>query len=238
MQSTTLVRRTLPAVRRSTMRPYSSRRKYRKTTRTTSRATTFNSANVGQSSSRMPKIEYKYNDISLNAVIYYMYTTVGFIHLTGMVQGASPSMRVGTRVSIKGVYINAIVSAPATQTNAEICRLMLLCDRQANGQAPSAGDIGITSASSMYNPNGKPRFFIMWDKHFSIAVQTQDNGARFLEKYIHFRQPLVVQYNLGVSGLVNDVNSNSIFLIFCGTATATGTAPRLTGYVRLLYTDD
>lgn len=240
MSSQMQVRLTLPVVRvsSSTMRPYSARRKYRKLTRNTMKSTVFNSVNVGQSSARMPRIEYKANSLDFNSANYYIYQTVSVLHLTGMVQGSQPAMRVGTRISVKGMYINAYINAASTAQDTQMCRMAFVCDRQANGVSLAPADVGITTPGTLYNPNGKPRFWILWDKHFSISPITQAGGYRFIEKYIHFRQPLVVQYNLGTSGLINDVNTNALYLILVGTANSTGFAPVMRGTFRLLYTDD
>lgn len=125
-----------------------------------------------------------------------------------------------------------------TSTTANLNRVLLVLDRQANGAAPIYGDI-ITGGEidDFTNLNNRRRFRILWDKVFSSPKALADEDGYYLQRYIRFPRGINVQYNTGVTGTVADVMTNALWLMVICDGSGSNYVDLLDLNVRIRYTD-
>lgn len=100
---------------------------------------------------------------------------VGAVPLNVPVSGAGFYQRVGNKIAMKSLQIRGLIypgGANAAATVEQICRIMVIYDRQTNGTAPAVADVLLatkfdntteTTASSPINMNNRDRFYVLMD---------------------------------------------------------------------------
>jgi len=109
-------------------------------------------------------------------------TTIVYAGLNYIQEGAGFYNRIGRRIRMKSVFItgNLVASGNATGAGtAEYLRLMLVYDRQPNGNNPGVSDVladygqdgnTTTTSYSKTNPNNFERFAILRDERVAIPI--------------------------------------------------------------------
>jgi len=172
-----------------------------------------------------------------------------FYLLNGVPQGTDYNNRVGRTVCFKSItlnwavsaetasfqYIPAVVVPPIAQletvrlARAELTfgvRVMIVYDRQPNGNPPEIDDLlysfssnGTTTPAAFNitsmafnNLNNKDRFMVLLDKKFTIGSEGGNLGA-FVKK--HRRINLETQYN-NVGGSISGIQTGAFYLLEFG----------------------
>jgi hypothetical protein len=176
-------------------------------------------------------IETKYFD-------YPVYLNTGstptVTYMSGIIQGAAQSQRLGNSLKLQSVEIHASVQLNPLATNSAY-RMALVRDNKCLGAAPAATDVFASFTYGWLTPTAIPdaetsRFGILFDSAgvLSSAVQS-DFQVRNLKHDGH------IKYQ-GGSVNVSDALAGSLFLI---TYSAENTnKPTFAMYLRLAYTDD
>lgn len=161
-------------------------------------------------------------------------TTMGRTCANAISIGADINQRVGRKITIRSLEMHYSIFADVDQSEPELCRIMVVFDRQANGTQPAGTDI--LTASSVYAPknlNNRERFLILKDD--LVSVQRQTEKSQVVSKW-YFRTALPVVYNAGVAGTYADIASGSLWVCVVGT-TATD-YPLIKGFLRVRYSDE
>lgn len=187
--------------------------------------------------------EWKYHD---NVDSHDINSTPGLFLMNGLAPGNSATTRVGQSVSIRTLEIRAQGWVTATTGVVNMCRALLVLDKQTNGAAPTA-ITDILQANNVLSPRNlgnRRRFKILWDKLFMLGGVLNGAGTgssvpeqKVFKSYIKFRRPIIEEFNTGNAGDVTDITSNSIYLLLVGNIAAGATDANLTYYIRMRYTD-
>lgn len=187
--------------------------------------------------------EWKYLDITVNQDIN---TTATNTLLNGLVPGTGASQRVGMKTTIRSIEIRLKCTTTAATGVNQVCRWLILLDRQSNGAAPAAVTDFLLAQSTTAPRQlaNRKRFKIIVDRAFAMGGVLNGAGTgsalpqdRMFKVYIKFRRPIVVEYNVGNAGTIADIASNGLFLVTFGTEVAGNTDCGCTGYIRTRYTD-
>lgn len=189
------------------------------------------------------KAEWKYLDVTINQDIN---TTATYTLLNGLAPGTAANQRVGQKVTIRSLELRLKLTTTAATGVNQVCRYLLLLDRQANGAAPAAVTdflVGQSTTAPRQLANRK-RFKLIRDNTFPMGGVLNGAGTgsaepsdRYEKDYVKFKRPLIVEYNAGVAGTIADIASNSLFFVTFGTEVAGNTDVGCTGYIRIRYTD-
>jgi len=172
------------------------------------------------------------------AVTVQVNSTGEFNLLNGCVQGTDFDNRVGRKILIKSIYIRGRVQTEAstgalttgTNTPAQLVRMIVFVDAQANGAAPTATQLLVTAqAGSQLNLDNRERFRVLIDKQWSLdpvvynntatqSVVAASNQMRTIKKYKKCNIETI--YNAGVAGTIGDIASNSLYMFWIGSGAA------------------
>lgn len=169
------------------------------------------------------------------SLITFASTAAQLVLLNGMLMGTSASTRIGRRITVKSIYLRYWASLATGTTGTSPIRIMIVLDKQANTQAPAAGDILLAdNISQPNNLSNSRRFVTLCDKVLD-GIGTVGKASEHFEFYK--KTNLEVQYNTGNAGTVADIQSGSLYLLVWSTG-AFGTTSPTGGYtVRLRFTD-
>lgn len=163
--------------------------------------------------------ELKFFDTALS----FTADATGEVPATGQLnfirQGAGESQRVGRKVIVKSVQIQAgLAYAPgAGAAAATILYVFLVQDTQANGAAAAVTDVLTSTALATALPNveNNQRFRILrkfvWEMNSPSGVTTAYNDMRLDWKY-YGKCSIPIDFSADV-GDITDVRSNNLFLI-------------------------
>lgn len=151
-------------------------------------------------------------------------TNAGTVNLlNGMVVGTTVGTRLGNKVRLVGLQMRFVATA-AIATNVNWFRIILIADKQANAAIPGVANILQTATAafrpfSTFNPDVVPsRYTILYDRTHRIDIEggstdVPKNLFIKINKYSWKKNPLLVQYNGNNTGLITDINKNSIYLL-------------------------
>lgn len=207
-------------------------------------------------------MDYPQKTAGSDVVTALISTTVTYDGLNLVTEGTSFYNRVGRRIRMKSVTITGSLarSANTVTTGGEYLRVLLIYDRQPNGNFPGPTDVlldygadgttGATSFSGM-NMNNVERFAILRDKR--IAVVSNDptagsNGATVASVtgtvdpsiYWHVKlKDLETHYkgNTTPQPLIGDIATGALILMTIGDVANTGCAYELQWKSRLRFVD-
>ncbi len=203
-------------------------------------------AKKNQSEIRMMKInqDLKFKDVIVDdAVVASTGLVLPQIFTIG--NGDTANQKDGLKVIIKSISIRFQLRLPssADKDNAsDICRVLLLKDRQANGALPAVADIiTATDIISFRTPANSRRFTTLFDKTVTInALGGAGNGTvnttlvRNISWQYHKKLNWPIYYNDSITtGLIAQINSNNLVILVISESGLCG----LKTHVRVRYLD-
>jgi len=175
--------------------------------------------------------ERKYDDVTLSTA---MTTTGTFVLMNGLVPGSLASQRIGSKCDFVSILCRFRINTGATPTNCAY-RIMVIVDKQANGVAPTVAEVlvGAALVTSPQNLDNRARFVVLLDYVDTLDIQSHSINM----KTVFMRKKISTTYNSGVAGTVGDIRTNSVYLLLSSTEAAGATAPVLSLYTRMRFTD-
>lgn len=138
----------------------------------------------------------------------------GITELNCVQQGATAYNRIGTKIQIKSIYFNCLLSLMGSAPTSNSCRLMLVYDRQPNGAFPALSSIlsdNISSAPNFtcgVNMANRSRFVILRDQYFAF----NQNGVTIQPVSMFVKTKLETQFASN-AGNIGDINTGALFLV-------------------------
>lgn len=179
--------------------------------------------------------------IDLNRQIVAIEQTVGSpLLLNGCIAGSQNYQRIGRKIHLKSLQIRGLLLPADDTTQDQQIRMLVVYDKQANGAAPTYGDViksqniaGTTSSShmDMVNLDNRDRFEIIRDRTWAIAKRDTTATSAFsgsptticVEEFVRLQDRETI-YNAGTAGTVGDIQSGSLyFFVISNNANASGT---------------
>lgn len=176
--------------------------------------------------------ELKSNDLAITTVnLQQTLTTSSILNIIAL--GDNSYERTGRKITMKSVYIKGFINYQGSDS---VCRIMLVIDRQCNGNnIPGASLLlqngTINTVNSPLNLNETGRFQVLYDRRFTMVA---GNDSEIQTFYIKRRLNIQTYYD-GNTATIADMTRNSITLCYCSTSTAT--FPTITAVARLRYVD-
>lgn len=179
-------------------------------------------------------VEKKFVD--LNDTSYTLNTTPLFTCLNLVRVGSGEVNRIGRKIQMKYLYITGDVETIRTQADDDMCRIMVVYDRQSNGATPAIADIvrsvyqdGTTTSSSAMdhlNLDNASRFLVLMDKRIYLPSMTwtagvvtnggslNTGGSNFIiKKFIKLRN-LETQFKADSNpAVIGDIATGALWLI-------------------------
>lgn len=154
-----------------------------------------------------------------------------------MAQGVGVSYRLGTQILIKSIFLKVYGYSQAT-TTANLNRVILFLDRQANGGAPTYADVVVgNEIDDFTNLNNRKRFKILRDLVFHSPVHTADNDGYYQQFYLKFKKGILVQYYTTNTGTYQDICTNSLWVWLISDASNSSTASYFDVNCRIRFYD-
>lgn len=195
--------------------------------------------------------ERKVIDI-LNTTFTVENTGTQFQLLNGCVPGSQNYNRIGRHIKLKSLQIHGFWVPSDTSTAFNKQRMLIVYDTQANGSAPTYGDImksqnisGTTESgiNSMVNLDNRERFRIIRDMQFefgavsNVATQayTASPAQAALDIYIKLGG-LDTIYNAGTAGTIGDIQTGALYVWFISDQTNTN-GSTFAGSFRIRFED-
>lgn len=187
-------------------------------------------------------------------------STPSFQLLNGIQVGAAYFNRVGKRIKMKSVHIigNLVASGVATGAGTgEYLRLLLVYDRQTNGNVPVSTDVlgdrdnqgaAVTTSFSKQNLDNSDRFAILRDWRVAIP-QNGTGGATQQMQSISGQQESQLNWFVKLNGLetvyksstnpaaIGDIATGSLLLMAVGSVAAGSNGYAFVGNSRLRFYD-
>jgi len=185
--------------------------------------------------------EMKYMDTDIDAM------TLGYgidakLLMNGIEEGTGASQRIGKRITIRGIQLGILLGTPITTGLTQWVRVVVVQDKQANGAECGWDDVfddgtggnDYTSLSDPLKVENRYRFSILYDRTVMIDVQSAGSQQRMIRMFKKVNIP-VIYGNTGEE--VDDINTNSIYLLVKPSMAAGTAAAVIGGYTRVRYTD-
>ncbi len=192
-----------------------------------------------------PQMELKFFDVDKNQTPV---SATGNITTSIVIiaQGVTESTRVGRKITVKKVNITFTVNLDQEQDQADIgggdiIRVIVYCDKQANGADAAVTDILEDALYDSYrNLQNAKRFRIFKDFFMTInRVVAATDGASTSTSPLIFVPPVKVNISMdlpieysGVNGAITEMTSNNLAFLYIS-RNATGS---ITSSVRVRYT--
>lgn len=163
-------------------------------------------------------------------------TMPGAILINGMTSGSSIDQRVGREITMRSIQFQYVVRANTAGVDQQT-RVVLVYDRQTNGGAPAFNDVfDYTNCTSVRRLENRKRFKVLYDRtHVVNAIG--EPGAQVARRfYRRLRHP--VTFNSGNTGLVGDITTGSVYLLFISTQAAGTNAALIDFQTRIRYSDN
>jgi len=164
---------------------------------------------------------------------------LGITELNCVQQGATAYNRIGTKIQMKSIHFNCLLSMAGSAPTSNSCRLMLVYDRQPNGAFPALSAIlsdNISSAPNFtcgVNMANRSRFVILRDQYFAFNV----NGTTIQPVSMFVKTKLETQFSSN-AGNIGDINSGALFLVaFSITSSAVCNVQAYHAHSRIRYFD-
>ncbi len=184
--------------------------------------------------------ERKFADLSFNILDIDDASGTGSIFsLNGVGAGTANFQRIGKKMAMRSLYLQlAFERNPASATNTDYVRVIIVLDRQTNQAAPTVVEILqldtlVTPFVDMWAPNNlnnSKRFVTLWDHR--MAFHRDFISGRIVRKYLPLSQS--VQFD-NAGGAVADISTNSLWMVCIGSVATGGSVPNVTGYTRLRF---
>jgi len=142
-------------------------------------------------------------------------------------QGTTKNQRIGNKIHAYQIRITGVALVQSANNAGEVCRLMLVWDKQANGATASPADVleqgtGATVAAgtgltSFVNMDNVERFVILKDKKYSFNPTSAGGGASAsFPYYVNFKMNKKINMKVDYSsttGAVTEIRSNNLFIL-------------------------
>lgn len=144
---------------------------------------------------------------------------------------------------MKSFYIRASVYPNTTNTANNLCRIILVYDKQTNASLPSITTLLDTANShSQLNKDNRDRYDIIMDKVYAVGQQVAVSGASISPAYFSLKKfkklkDRLVQFNQTNGSTIADITTGGLYLVFVGNVTTGTTAASITYTCRINYTD-
>lgn len=177
-------------------------------------------------------------------------TTVNCI--SAVAQGDTEQNRDGRVYYMHSINLKGSIHVPAAESSTEPCpnimfRLCVVLDKQTNGTEVVGTDVMDASQSKdlfgFRNLQHTSRFYVLWDRTFTVAPVVQNEGAvnlfshssiqRTFKFFKKFKKPIKVTCT-GTTGVVGSISDNSLSVI--GIASNIVDVPHISYQARLRFT--
>lgn len=141
-----------------------------------------------------------------------------FTLLNGIGFGTEAYQRVGRQVQLCSLDLRYAVTQQNGALNAQICRLMVVYDKQTNGLIYPSSDLLDNSVAlvfwtqKQYNRDGRDRFVVLHDESFQVNPNLLEGSFPFVNRQIDLKG-LKTQYNAQPGLLVNTIQTGSLYLV-------------------------
>lgn len=138
----------------------------------------------------------------------------GITELNCVQQGATSYNRIGTKILMKSIHFNCLLSMQGSAPTSNSCRLMLVYDRQPNGSFPALSAIlsdNISSAPNFtcgVNMANRSRFLILRDQYYAFNL----NGTTIQPVSMFVKTKLETQFSSN-AGNIGDINTGALFFV-------------------------
>jgi len=138
----------------------------------------------------------------------------GITELNCVQQGAASYNRVGTKIMIKSISLNACLSINGTEPNHVVTRIMLVYDRQPNGAFPAFSSLlseNISTVPSMYsgiNMANRSRFLVLRDQVHALDPEQR----QIVHASAYIRTGLETQFTSNTA-TVGDITTGALYLV-------------------------
>ncbi len=184
--------------------------------------------------------ERKFSDTSFSSVaVNDTLTGASIFHLNGVPANTSNEGRIGKKLAMRSLWIQLALEKAGTSTSqVDFIRLMVILDRQPNGELPVWSQIldlpgtgnSLTELNSPNQLGNSKRFQTLWDHRITLFDNFKEGV--FARKFLSMSQ--TAQYNNSGAGIA-DINTNSLLLCLIGSVVTGGTVPEMSGVVRLRF---
>lgn len=185
-------------------------------------------------------------------------TTGSFTLINGLIRGTDSYQRVGRRIKMTRVNVRGIVTflQAGAAPGADLLRLQLIYDREANGATPALADIlqdtsnaGATTVDSLagLNLNNSDRFAVLKEWYWSIPAASNSGGAAtgsqavptMTELCFKFTKKcnLDVRFNSGNAGTSADITTGALYVVASGALAAANAQWEVVTDSRIRYVD-
>lgn len=174
-------------------------------------------------------VEDKYIDISGSGAAA---NTWNFVILNTMVQGTTPSTRIGQSIKWQGVEFRFSAVLNPLNTSPQLFRVILFVDHQPNAANATITDVYPTGVLAPRNVGYLQRFTVLKDLVF--ALSPSNNGASVFD-YIATHS-YHTMFNLTNGGTIADITKNAYYYAYITDAAANGAT--LSYYSRFVFVDN
>lgn len=207
------------------------------------------------------KAEIKTLDVPTNAIV--LSTTAVIAMLNGIQEGTSFFNRVGRKIMMKSLRFTASIYMNGTQqaTAGDYARVMLIYDRQPNGNYPAIGDIladvdnagnVTTNSQSGLNMNNSERFQVLRDHRFgqigpdtgaaltnaSLLIGQGLTEKSFLLDYFIKLKDIQTHYkSTSNPAVIGDITTGSLLLVTLGANVVANAQWSMSWKSRVRFTD-
>lgn len=178
--------------------------------------------------------EYKVIDIQVGTI--QVNTTGAISLLNGCVQGTDYTQRIGRKIMLKSLYIRGRIqtesatTAQASNTIAQLVRMIIVCDTQPNGTVFAITDLLNTATpESQLNLNNRDRFSVICDKQWVLgpeyysgtATQAYNSSSQQIYPIKKYKKlNIETIFNAGNAGTIADMNSGALYMVWIGSTGA------------------
>jgi len=185
------------------------------------------------------RAEHLYNDTSSTLAFD---TTGSVLLLNGIAESDDIAGRTGRQIRMLSFESIGLCYPQDAAVNDNLCRVILVYDKQTNGAAPVITDVLTASSSiALHNLNNKRRFDFLLDESFSLGARTEAATLAVSSAPVHcaFKRTLQmqrkVQYN-NTGATVAAITTGSLYLFTIGSIAATN-GHNLSHSTRVIYID-
>lgn len=175
--------------------------------------------------SRRPKQEKKVIDTP--KADYNLYTTASVALINGVATGTDFNQRIGRRTQVKSIQIRGFATPTTANTSGAVtqgnlCRVMVIEDKQTNGVLPAITDIlDNSTATSMMNLNNRERFKVHLDEQFALGPcmytsSTWAFGAPSVHSINFYKRCDIPVYYEGTAATIGSISSGALYLVTVG----------------------
>ena len=183
----------------------------------------------------------KYSDTEIDTMTLG-YETDATLLMNGIGTGTGVQERIGRKILVRGIQLGIILDTPTTTGVSQAVRIVVVQDKQANGTACGWDDVfddgtSGNNASTLTDPlnvENRFRFNILFDKIVNLQVQSAAPQNKTLKVYRKVTIPVIYGGN---GDEIDDINTNSIYLLVKNSVAAGTSSATIGGYTRIRYTD-